>query len=536
VQTRARRSAALGAVVTLLLTSGCTSWRSKEKPIVRPATAELTPGASNHVLEDVTIAVAENTVNVPTELYVFKPEPKPDEPSLPFGGNGLPNVQFDISLARGAQPLQPLDVKIPLSGKFLPPGANPEHALLYSPNKAGEWRLVPGIVENGVLHAQVASLSPKHIVYATPAAVIQAVLGDLYTQSQQDAGDCKHEQTTADGKVLLGGSSWEKSANSAVHPCLTQQNGEIKLKIANNSAIMWSMATSGPAIDANTSSNETEMIRLIAKWLPHDKNVKAFLAEDHDAWVDVDTSSLPLTVQMRADATPFLANSIWIAVKFGVGLFSGKGGNDVATLAGEVVKAPELIDCMTDAFKSTADNKLDVGGIVRVALSECGQKIAQLIDALAPPTNWWERVVGTFFTVTEGIAGAVDTINKAYNGIVQQIKGDVTIVVKSDAPPKPKVVKPPCATLTSFKEALSREGVPVQGVSGIDCSNGWAKANVSVPLSRDSYDGYTLIHFVGGSWSYVRTMNEPIFYGTPENDKLCSKLPADFRKTLCVRI
>ena len=295
-----------------------------QKPPFTSSAIRITPDAGTYTVEGVTVRTQQGTVGAPTELIVTSPVQKLHDKSRPFAELNAPNVEFDMSLAGGAQPLKPLDVEIPLTGAFLPPGANPEHALLYSPNKAGEWRLVPGYVENDVLHAQLSSLSPKHIAFASTAALIQTVLGDWHTQAQQDTGECKHELGDGESKVTLTGSGWEKNANSAVHPCLTLQGSELKLKVANNSAVMWSMATSGPAVSAASSSVEVEMVRLIAKNLPHDKNTKAFLAEDHDAWVDIKADSLPVTVQMRADAIPFLAQSIWIAVKFGVGVFSGK--------------------------------------------------------------------------------------------------------------------------------------------------------------------------------------------------------------------
>lgn len=528
---RWRAPAALSVVVALLLSAGCSWFESEEKP-KSATTTEIVPEGGRHTLENIVITAPKGTVTSATKLTVTGPVRKQDDASLPFGGLKAPNVQFDISLADGAQPLKPLDVEIPLTGNFLPSGAKPEHALLYSPNKAGEWRLVPGIVEKGVLHAKVASLSPKHIVFATPAALIKTVLDDLYTQSQRDAGGCKHEQTDAEGKVLLDGSGWEKNANSAVHPCLTQQNGKIKLKVTNNSALMWSIATSGPAVDASTDSTEIEMVRLIARSLPHDKKVKAFLAEGHDAWININDDALPVTVQMRADAVPFLANTIWIAVKFGVGVFSGKSGDGVLALANEVMKAPELLDCMADAFKSTANNQLDVVGIVRVALSECGQRIAKLVEAVLPPLNWWEKTVNTFFTVVDGIGDALGTINKAYSGVVQQIKGDVTITVKSAAPPKP-----PCATLASFKEAMRPLRATVTNVRDIKCSEGWAYGGINTAEEAGPYDAtLNLVRYQNGRWVHIRTMNEPIFYGTPETDRLCGELPPDFRRELCMRI
>lgn len=533
MHSRTKAAGALGAVVALLLSSGCSLFDKDEAP--KPTgTANVTAEGSAHTLENVTITVAPNTVSAPTNLTVTTPAPKPDDSSLPFGGLNAPNVQFDISLAGDVQPLQPLDVKIPLTGKFLPNGAKPEHALLYSPNEAGEWRLVPSIVENGVLHAKVAHLSPKHITYATPTAIFQAVAGDLYNQAQQSAGNCEREYGSGADKVTLGGSGWEKSANSVVHPCLTKKNGKLSLKITNNSAIMWSVATSGPQVNADSGSTEVEMIKAIAKILPHDKNLKAFLAEDDDAVVEIDNDALPATVQMRADAVQFLAQAIWISVKFGVGVFSGKSGDGVIRLANEVMKTPELIDCVADVFKSTANNKFDAFVIVRTLLSACGEKIGRLLEAAIPPLGWWEKLTNTFFTVVDGIATAVKTIDAAVAGVMQQIKGDVTITVKSVAPPKP-----PCATLASFKEAVHEGGATVVSVDNIKCSNGWAYGGVNFDEAHSSRDALRLIHYENGSWKWVTTMNEPIYYGGPGDEKavaLCKRLPSDFRKELCVKL
>jgi hypothetical protein len=525
VQTRARRSAALGAVVTLLLTSGCTSWRSKEKPIVRPATAELTPGASNHVLEDVTIAVAENTVNVPTELYVFKPEPKPDEPSLPFGGNGLPNVQFDISLARGAQPLQPLDVKIPLSGKFLPPGANPEHALLYSPNKAGEWRLVPGIVENGVLHAQVASLSPKHIVFFDPVANFLQTIGKWEAEGVKD---CNREITTAaTGKIKLGGSGWKNANDSPLHPCLVEENGKAQLRVGNNSTIMWSVASNGPSVNAPRGGTEDELIKLIVKTFNSDKRVKAYLAEGDATWTEIDNNSLPVTLEFRANPDTFLARAFWVGLNMSVGMLTGTSGDKTAEVIKTLlVDGSDLVGCLEDVAQS-ANNIFDANKIVDTLLSICGEKIAQGLGVDVASKGAVEWTFGGILAALGGIKDSAGLLFTAYQSVMQQLGNGVTVKVERAAPPKPS-----CASRSDFNAASSRargNRVTAQVVN-IKCVEGWASGS---EVAGAGFDGVlVVVQLKNGRWEEVFVGSAPPEHGF---DAFCddNRTPRKIRE-LCV--
>jgi hypothetical protein len=513
---KARRGAtAFCAAVTLLL-SGCSLFNREDKPDL-PNSANITPDASTHTLENITINVAPQTVNTPTNLSVSPPAPKPDEPSLPFGGAGLPNVQFDISLAGGAQPQQPLDVKIPLSGKFLPPGANPEHALLYSPNKAGEWRLVPGIVENGVLHAQVASLSPKHIVFPGPLTIIS---GSIPTQVAnnlpKDIPNCPREYTTKNGKIILAGRGWRSDTTSPVHPCLIDDNGMPKLKVVNNTPLMWTIAADGTTVTSQADLDD-EMIKFIAKSFNADQRVQAYLADGDEAWADIKV--LPTTVQLRANPDTYLASALWVGTKMLTAVLTGEEGDELTKRAQMLASVPGTFDCVKRLFDDDSKTP-DFIEIVSYMFSECVEAFARTLDGFLPKKDIWIGWKNQFFGVGGGVVDAVKVLRGTAPGIFQQFTGGILIEVKR--------ATPPCATRNDFNAASSRargNRVTAQVVN-IECVNGWASGNEVAGAGLDGV--LVIVQFKNGRW-------EEIFVGTapPEHgfDAFCddSRTPKKIR-------
>lgn len=524
---RTRRAATAFCAVVVLSVSGCSFFDREEKSDT-PNSASITPDASIHTLENITIGVAPGTVTTPTNLSVSTPAPKPDEPSLPFGGAGLPNVQFDISLAGGAQPQQPLDVKIPLSGKFLPPGANPEHALLYSPNKAGEWRLVPGIVENGVLHAQIASLSPKHIVFPGPLTIVSgSIPTQVASNLPKDVTDCSREYTTKNGKIILAGSGWRSDTTSPVHPCLIDDNGMPKLKVVNNTPLMWTIAADGTTVTSQADLDD-EMIKFIAKAFNTDQRVQAYLADGDEAWADIKV--LPTTVQLRANPDTYLASALWVGTKMLTAVLTGEEGDELTKRAQMLASVPGTFDCVNRLFDDDSKTP-DFIEIVSYVFSECAEAFAKTLDGFMPKKDIWIGWKNQFFGVGGGVVDAVKVLRGTAPGIFQQFTGGIFIEVKRAAPP--------CATLSSFKEAIRKYGATVVSTRAIKCSNGWAHAVTRAVPEYGQFDSLNLIHFESGKWVHVSTLNEPIYYGWPGDEKavaLCKRLPADFRKELCVRI
>lgn len=525
MQRAQRVPAALGVVITLLLSAGCSF--DKDEPPKSNATAEITTDASTHTLENITISVVPNTVNAPTKLSVSPPMQQLSGASRPFGDLTGTSVQFDISLAGQAQPLQPLDVKIPLSGNFLPAGAKPEHALLYSPNEAGQWRLVPSVVENETLTAKVASLSPKHIVFFDPLEDFWQKIGQWQPEGVKD---CNREITTSEtGKIKLGGSGWKTSTDSPVHPCLVEENGKAMLRVSNNSSIMWSVASSGPSINTPGAEVEAEFVKLIVKKFNADERIKAYLAEGDATWTPIDSNSLPTTLQFRANPDTFLARAFWVALNMAVGMFTGTSGDQTAAfIKTMLVDGSDLMGCIGDAAQS-ANNILDANKVIDTLLSVCGEKIAQAVGVDVVSKGAAEWTLGGVLAALGGIKDSVGLLGTAFDSVLQQVKGDITVTVERAAPP--------CATPADFKRALrNNDRGTVVSVTRIKCSNGWAEGGVSFNEAYSGADGGRLIRFVDGEWTFVHTLHEPLFYGTESGDRICPQLPADFRQALCVRI
>lgn|GEM_PF-5161627 len=495
-----RAPVAFTVAVALSLTSGCSS-NKDNKPKVKNA-VEVTTGGGSYTVDGITINVEPQTVQVNTKLTVSQPITQQGATPRPFSEASNSNVQFDISLADGSQPLKPLDVQIPLKGAFLPTGTVAEHALLYSPNTAGEWRLVPSVVENGVLHTKLTHLSPKNISFASPLTIISGVGPNMAKDYvPRDVSNCDREgDTAAIGKVKLAGSGWTRDTSSVIHPCLVEQNGALKLKVTNNNDLMWLMTSSGPAIFSQ-GNTEAEIVKLITKTFYNDAKVKAYLAEDSDAWIDITSDDLPVTVQLRADPNTFLANSVWVGLKFGVSVLTGTSGSEATERAKKLLNVPGTIDCLTTVVKTYKGNPLDVTAMVDLVLSTCGEKIAESVDATIPDLNLWNRSVQTFFTVVGGINDSLKLLGNAYEGIWQQFQGDVAVSVERAAPQ--------CAKIADFNSANAKAANKpshIAKVVNIICGNGWASGNV-LPTDPNLDPVFMVIHFEKDQWTikYVGT-------------------------------
>jgi len=515
-----RATVALGAAIAFLL-SGCSTDKSDKAK--NSGTAEITTNGGNFTVGDIAFNVVPKTVEKTTKLTVSAPTVQKGATPRPLGTATSTNVQFDISLAGGAQPLEPLDVQIPLNGAFLPAGAKPENARIYTPSDDG-WRLVPSVVKNGVLHTKLAHLSPKNISFALPGEIWDSI----NPWKPQEVKNCNRElTTTATGKVTLGGDGWKKDTSSVLHPCLVQENGKAMLRVGNNAGIMWSVASNGPSINSPDGSVEIGMVKLIAKTLAPNNKVKAYLAEGDATWTKIDQGNLPVTLEFKADPSTFLSQALWVGLNMSVGMFTGTSGSKTVAYVKNLLELADVVGCLNNAAE-TATGNFDANKIVDVMFSTCGEMIAKSLGVDVKSGESADWGLGGILAALGGVKDSIGLLSTAFQGVMQQVNGNVTVKVTRAAPP--------CATLAGFKQALRKFNVVVTGVRKVECSNGWAQGSTTTGDGGPYDFTFVLIRHVNGKWVHARTMNEPIFYGTPETDKLCAELPADFRKGLCVHL
>lgn len=494
-----RAPVALGAAIALLL-AGCSTDKS-DKP-KNNGSVEITKDGGSFPVGGLTINVAPQTVQANTKLTVSTPTVQKGSTPRPLGSANSTNVQFDISLAGGAQPLEPLDVQIPLQGAFLPAGAKPENARIYTPTTTVGWRLVPSIVKGNVLHAKLSHLSPKNISFASPGELWDSIASQW---EPQEVKNCNRELTTgATGKVKLGGDGWKNDTSSVLHPCLMEENGKTMLRVGNNTGLMWSVASSGANINAPDSSAEAGIVKLIVKTLTPNNKVKAYLAEGDATWTNVTKDDLPATLEFRADPNTFLAQAFWVGLNMAVGMFTGTNGSQAVAHVKTFLTAVDGLDCLKKAAE-TANGSTDTKKIIDILLSSCTEVIATILGVDVKSKGAADWVLGGLIAAFDGIKDSLGLLGTAFQGVMQQVNGNITVKVMK--------VSPPCATRKDFNSASSRtRGVSVTGeVKNIKCVNGWAHGN---ELAGPGLDGVlVVVRLEGDRWKEVFVGTAPPEHG-----------------------
>jgi hypothetical protein len=480
--------------------------------------------AGTYHLGDLTVTVPAGAVPRDTQLSATKPVII-DRKSAPLGAA---SVQFDLSLADGLEPTKPLDVAIPLRGGYLPSGANPAQALLYTPAPDGRGqRLVPATVDgNNVLHAQLVHLSPKTVTYADDQTLMN-LAGVGAPNSTTSPSDCQVSVTTPTGKVQFtsANKNWSGQGNSPVFACLALDGSNAKLSIINRlSHILAVASTDGLTLSTNSGDAEEELVKKLAdKMFPPDKAIKTYLGRDDVLTTPLPPASLPATVQLKADPSTFLAEAAWSSLKFLVGVVSGVQGNELAKVIDKLADATDVVGCLQATLKIGQGNVPSFGEVYGLVTSKCTEQIVAAVGAYAADRTAWNKFWNRFFVVGEGVGTAWNTFWTSVDGIRMQFNGTVSVVVDNAAPscPSDEAFLAVARSKSPYKETMR-----IQPGSKV-CDGSWVYARVQWHMP-DSFGGWSdpmhvVLRYVGGQWTVYH------FKGTARywigQDHVCDPLP-----------
>lgn len=418
---------AAAAVCALALIAGCSN-SSKDEP--EQSKSSQTVGAEGKNLkfpEGVEVAVPQNAVTSESHLEVTKPMTSPTA----VLGATRPTVRFDVSLTQNGnssiQPLQPLTTTVDLRGAWVPDGAKPQDAKVYTPIGNSLW-LVPSKIEGTKLTMSLGHLSPKYITYVSDADLVKSFDA---ARVKKDTGSCAQQIAVDGGKVKFGSASkgWSTKPDSHILACLYKGNaGEVRVGILNRVDYVLSIAGHADVrFGESTGDAETEMIKAITRQLfPNDK-VKALVGDGGTAVGSVKIDDLPSTIEIKASHSTFAADSIMRLLGLTIGALTGKMAivDNLETI-GKLLKNIDVITCFQGVIKD-AGADMSMGEIASIG-SKCIVPIMEALGELFDLGNLWARA--TF--VVEALKGIYDTIKSAWNGIRVTIGDTISVPVVAE--------------------------------------------------------------------------------------------------------
>jgi hypothetical protein len=494
-------------LATAAMSTGCPG-RSKDNAVATTHTATVGPDGGEFRLGELTVVVPAGAVSAGTRLSATAPKTEPaDHSDAALRGVRQSAVTFDVSLAGGAQPApgKALDIAVPLKGGFLPPGAQPNHALLYTPAASGAqgWRLVPATVDDGVLHAKLGHLSPKTIAYLDDRALQDAIAsGAVSVEARPDCAQSVTSRTA--GKVQIGKAStgWSTNADSPIFACLFASGDDASLSIRNRVNVILSVAaTGGLTLGSPQTTAEEEIAKRLADLLFPNPAIKAYLSRGAELTAVLPAASLPATVELRGDPNTFLAEAAWTALRIVVGLVVGKNSGEVAREVKMVIEAPGVVDCLRQAVTISGGEVPSLGDVAELVTSKCTRVITEVLGANVDDVAAWDRLWNRFFAVGDGIVTGWNTFWSAIDGIKMQFNGTMRVVVERPDPCPGKADFEKVAKGALF-DTGALEVVKAALNSSITCAGGWAAApRVVYTYDDGSTDtAWVVMQFSNGAW------------------------------------
>jgi hypothetical protein len=386
--------------------------------------------------DGIKIDVPEGAVDDGTVLSVGEVSPVEESGHAPFGGMRTGAVAFDVSLSKDGnneiQPSQPLDITIPLEGNLLPEGANPQSALLYGANgNDGFWYMPPPLDENGAplsaedgtLHGRMYHLSPKYVSYLDEAKFLEEF--GLADGGIAEPEDCLEATDNAEFGPKEGWSNTDPA--SPINACLAEDGDGTHVGIVNRLNYILSVASTTDSEHLETSYGgiDEELVELFAATIfPNDK-IDTFFGRDGSMDATFGPSELPATIQLKADPNTFLSEIGLFAVKFLANIFTGGTASEVVRALFEV---PEVVSCLQTTFDMSEGDVegFDLLDAVNYVSSRCVEEIAKAVGYEA---GFWDFLGRVFNIVAEGVAGGLQTITTAFEGIRMQFVGTLSIEI-----------------------------------------------------------------------------------------------------------
>lgn len=465
-----------------------------------------TSGGTFTFSDGLVVTVPKGAVDDGTTLSATTPVSLRKQDSGPFNGIRSAGVKFDISLAKGdkrdIQPKKPLEVDIPLKGKYLPDDADHTRALLYTPGVGGAgYELVPTVSRRNVLHGWLAHLSPKYVAYVSD----QALLDSFYPKkAEEERGNCKQQITISGQKVKIGGSShgWSLNDNSPIFACLYTSDGDVRVGISNRIDYILSVATtSNVRLVASKGDAEEEIVKAFSSTLFPNYKIKAYAGRNGKLVGSMDVNNLPGTIELVGDPNTFLAEGAWRAIGVIAGVFIGKDSSGTAQVVKQIIESADVVSCLQDHLNPDGGG-LSFGNVSDFVL-HCTTPI---VDALAKHISPFELIKRV--QEVDGLLHEIfDTITTAANGIHLQVNNTMRVEVVSDAPqcPTDEQIDAEVRASSFVRSASSESITEVQRQTPVVCQDGWAVASIGV-MYTDSVGliGFSgVFHLIQGRWTLV---------------------------------
>jgi hypothetical protein len=386
--------------------------------------------------DGIQIDVPAGAVEDGTVLSVGEVSPVDENGHAPFADMRTGAVAFDVSLSKDGnddiQPSQPLDITIPLEGNLLPEGANPQSALLYSANgNDGFWYVPPPLdesgimlpVEDGVLQGRMYHLSPKYVSYLDEAKFLEEF--GLADGGIAEPEDCLEATDNAEFGPKEGWSNTDPA--SPINACLAEDGDGTHVGIVNRLNYILSVASTTDSEHLETSYGgiDEELVELFAATIFPNDRIDAFFGRDGSMDATFAPSELPATIQLKADPNTFLSEIGLFAVKFVANIFTGGTASEVVRALFEV---PEVVSCLQTTFDMSEGDVegFDLLDAVNYVSSRC---VGEIAKAVGYEAGFWDFLGRVFNVVAEGVAGGLQTITTAFEGIRMQFVGTLSIEI-----------------------------------------------------------------------------------------------------------
>ncbi|MCF2533985.1 hypothetical protein [Yinghuangia soli] len=385
-------------------------------------------GGTTNGPEGITVTVPKDSVDQPVQVVVGNPSTDGDQ--APGGAFHSAAVRFDVSLGNGRQPQRPLRIRVPLRGATLPPGANPQLALLYGADEAGKFALLPSLIEGDSLVAELHHLSPKWVVYPKPKGFIDSL---MHPTGPEDIN--KPRPVNCSTQLTVGGQTYrtKESPQGSAYACLREEGGKPVLRIVNNTLIHWSVAATTPVQPRYEEWGvDSKMLKLIAGILFPHPDTQGYVMYAEDIALPVEGSA---TVVLSNQPNTFFAEVLWLGLASVVGYLSG-AGNKTASLVETVLESLEVLDCIRAAVHLRDDVSLTdaVSETITILSGECGRALAKALGLVLLENldlNPLKGVFNRLVTLTEGIQDGSKLALSGFQNAYQSARGQkITITVE----------------------------------------------------------------------------------------------------------
>lgn len=384
--------------------------------------------------DGIEITVPDGAVEDGTTLSVGEISQIDQAEHAPFDGVRTGAVSFDVSLSKDGndtiQPAKPLDITIPLQGNLLPDGVNPESALLYTATESGYLWMPPPLDENGVpkleegvLHAKLLHLSPKFVSYLDEDKFLEQF--GMANGGIEEPEDCLEKTETAE---LVSQDNWSNTdPASPINACLAVDGDGTHVGIVNRLNYILSVAstTDSEHLEVSYGGFDEELVKTFASAVFPNAVIDTYLGRGGRMDATFAPDDLPATIQLRADPNTYLSEIGWFALKFVANIFTGGVGTEVAKA---LLDATDVVSCLQTTF-DLSDGDVEGFGLIDAVNYMSSKCVEEIAKAVGYEAGFWDFLGRVFNVVSEGIAGGLQTITTAFEGIRMQFVGDLTVDV-----------------------------------------------------------------------------------------------------------